>query len=86
MSELLTKLETAMSERRAELINQPLARIWGELAIVAEKVCREQVHHEQMVDWGLCEEQSICSVCDQPQFQSYHGMTCTNGHGGADAR
>lgn len=29
---LLQKLETGMSERRAELINQPLARCWGELA------------------------------------------------------
>jgi len=26
----------------------------------------------------------LCSVCSEPQFSTYGGMTCKNGHGGAD--
>ena len=40
---LLQKLETGMAARRAELINQPLARIWGELAIVALDIIEAEV-------------------------------------------
>lgn len=35
MSELQARIAAAMENRRAELINQPLARIWPELALVA---------------------------------------------------
>lgn len=38
---LLQKLESGLATRRAELINQPLARCWGELANVAEEICRK---------------------------------------------
>jgi hypothetical protein len=38
---LLQKLESGLAARRAELINQPLARCWGELAKVAEEICNE---------------------------------------------
>lgn len=27
---------------------------------------------------------TLCSVCRQPQFETIHGTTCCNGHGGAD--
>lgn len=30
------------------------------------------------------ETNTFCSVCHSPQFQSPGGITCSNGHGGAD--
>lgn len=36
---LTQQLETAMAAKRAELINLPLARCWGELAKVAKEIC-----------------------------------------------
>ena len=30
-------------------------------------------------------EASLCSVCNEPQFETPHGTTCKNGHGGAES-
>lgn len=40
---LQEKLETAMATRRAELINQPLARIWGDLAATCNAIYEAEV-------------------------------------------
>jgi hypothetical protein len=26
-----------------------------------------------------------CSICNEPQFATPHGLVCSNGHGGADS-
>ncbi|MCS3451939.1 hypothetical protein M2222_008284 [Bradyrhizobium elkanii] len=41
MSEMQERVVGAMEKRRAELINQPLARIWPELAVAAIEAMRE---------------------------------------------
>ena len=32
-----------------------------------------------------CQDTHYCSACGEPQFSSPSGMTCVNGHGGADS-
>lgn len=41
---LLEKLESGMRDKRAELINQPLARVWGELAKVASDLMQDEIN------------------------------------------
>ena len=84
---LESKIAKAMQDKRRELIAQPLDRIWPELAKVAVFEARGHRMNEQMIDWGLSERDNpLCSVCGDHQFHSFHGMTCKNGHGGAEAR
>ena len=33
---------------------------------------------------GLKPNRLFCVVCGNPQFETKHGVTCTNGHGGAE--
>jgi uncharacterized protein GlcG (DUF336 family) len=34
--------------------------------------------------WRVAKGPNICSTCREPQFQTPSGMTCRNGHGGAE--
>jgi hypothetical protein len=46
MTTLTKRVAAAMEAKRAELINQPLARVWEELASVAVDVAREELEGE----------------------------------------
>lgn len=46
MTTLTTLVAAAMEAKRAELINQPLARIWQDLAAVAVETAREELEGE----------------------------------------
>lgn len=49
-------------------------------------------NHDQLKEPGITgsivlnSEQKYCSVCGQPQYETPSGITCSNGHGGADSR
>lgn len=34
----------------------------------------------------LNSEQTYCSLCGKPQYETPSGITCSNGHGGADSK
>ncbi|MBF9234696.1 hypothetical protein [Microvirga alba] len=55
MNEMIEKMAGAMAKRREELIAQPLARIYPELAIAALRVLREPTGEmvAGMRKWGL---------------------------------
>jgi hypothetical protein len=46
MTTLTKRVAAAMEAKRAELINQPLARIWEELATVAIATASEEITDE----------------------------------------
>lgn len=43
---LQDRIARAMEKKRAELISQPLARIWGDLALAAIQEMTEPAHRE----------------------------------------
>ncbi|WP_141339713.1 hypothetical protein [Bradyrhizobium sp. USDA 3458] len=51
MSEMQERVAAAMEKRRAELINQPLARIWPELAVAAIEAMREPTKEIEAEAW-----------------------------------
>lgn len=40
-----------------------------------------RAHHVPAIPKGM----ALCSICRTPQFDTAHGVTCANGHGGAEA-
>ncbi|WP_375764220.1 hypothetical protein ACE10X_13135 [Bradyrhizobium sp. Pha-3] len=51
MSEMQERVAAAMEKRRAELINQPLARIWPELAVAAIQAMRAPTKEIEAEAW-----------------------------------
>jgi hypothetical protein len=52
------------------------------------ETCVAQINgYDQKGEWvDVPEETKLCSVCSEPQFDSPGGITCSNGHGGADPK
>jgi hypothetical protein len=53
---------------------------FGEILAVCQKEARFTMVPAKGVAAG-----TNCPVCKQPQFQSPSGLTCSNGHGGAES-
>lgn len=64
MSNLKARLAGALEAKRRELINQPLARIWDDLAGVAIDIVRDEVA-------GEAYEQGQVDALDAVQFSAH---------------
>jgi hypothetical protein len=63
VTNLTTRVAAAMEIKRAELINQPLARIWQDLAAVAVETAREELE-------GGAYEQGKNDALDAEQYSA----------------
>lgn len=67
---MLEKLEAGLATRRAELINTPLARIWGELA----KVCNDLYEQEARDAYERFTKMQVIEMDDIPKCITFNAL------------
>lgn len=71
-SEMQARVAEAMRTRREELIAQPLARVWDELALAAMRAMREPT--EGAVEYGKSECSNVYDIDEEGIEQAWLDM------------